>query len=208
MEGMGTKAVTWSYYTKHLGLKVRKYETYQEYLVHQQSKEIDLRDYRIMFKKALLERLTTMGYVGSGMSALCLGARDGTEVEAFKELGCFAVGVDIRPRESQHVLYGDFHELQFPDESVDIVFTNSLDHMLRPHDLFKEVRRVLKYPGYFITEIVSGDKEGHKLDIYGSFHWESVDTLIEMIEEYRMVAIRQTKMSYPWGGEHIVFRST
>ena len=71
-------------------------------------------------------------------SVLCLGARQGTEVKAFLDLGCFAVRIDLEPgAENQFVVQGDFHDLKFPTESVDIVFTNSLDHAFDPKKMIR-----------------------------------------------------------------------
>jgi SAM-dependent methyltransferase len=77
-----------------------------------------------------------------------LGARFGTEVKAFHDLGSFAVGIDVRTGErNKFVLQGDFHDIQFPAATVDIVFTNSLDHAFDFEKVIQEIRRVLKPSG-------------------------------------------------------------
>ena len=60
-------------------------------------------------------------------SMLCLGARLGGEVRAFRRLGALALGVDLEPGlNNRHVLPGDVHALQFADGVFDYAFTNIL----------------------------------------------------------------------------------
>ena len=89
-----------------------------------------------------------------GRSVLCLGARLGGEVRAFKALGALAVGVDVEPGNgNMDVLVGDFEHLAFADASFDFAYSNVLDHV---HDLRifgSEVCRVLKPGGIFFAAL-------------------------------------------------------
>ena len=90
-----------------------------------------------------------------GLNVLCVGARAGGEVSAFTHVGAFAVGIDIAPNpKSRYVLYGDATKLQFANATVDVVFTNVMDHIKDLRSFAAEVVRVLKPGGIFISEIV------------------------------------------------------
>ena len=185
----------------------RNYQNYSKYVKHQKSKlkklEKFLPVYDKRYSQVLFERLEEDNIINSGTNALCLGARIGTEVKAFHKLGCFAVGIDlITSKDNKYVLYGDFHDLQFPSDSMDFVFTNSLDHVFDLNKVLAEIRRVLKPGGYFITEVMN------KLSLastkYESFAWDSVDDLLELINGFKL--IKRTEFVYPWKGEHCVFK--
>jgi len=117
----------------------RRYPDYETYLEHQKTKFSALRSSSIerhdrRFFPALVARLSGLPIEIRGRSVLCLAARQGTEVRAFIEQGAFAVGIDLNPGPmNRHVMVGDFHDLQFADGSIDLVFTNSLDRrFIRP----------------------------------------------------------------------------
>ena len=81
----------------------------------------------------------------SGATVLCLGARLGGEVRAFKAMGALALGIDLYPGVSNvDVLAGDFHHLAFPDESFDYLYCNVLDHLFSIGPFINEAKRVLK----------------------------------------------------------------
>ena len=136
-------------------------------------------------------------------SVLCLGARLGGEVRSFIESDCFAVGIDLNPgKDNKHVLYGDFHDLQFHSNSIDIVFTNSLDHALDIFKVLEEIKRVLKPEGHLITEIANGGKSGP----YEAINWENINEIIEIIEKFGFKLIKREKINEPDRGEHCVFK--
>ncbi len=146
------------------GTRVRKYRSYLQYLKHQQSKRaLVLRsDYDEVFRAALRKRLQQDSRIKPGMSVLCLGARSGAEVRAFADLGCFAVGTDVKPTPlNAYVLHGDFQHLQWGAECVDVVYTNALDHAFDISAVLDEVQRVLRRNGIFIVEAVRGSKQAH-----------------------------------------------
>src|SRR5581483_2782763 len=113
------------------------------------------------------------------------GARLGTEVKAFLDLGCFAVGVDLNPGSgNRYVLHGDFHDLPFPQESVDLVFTNSLDHAFSVDRMIAEMRRVLKPGGLLVLELSCGSSGGKSAGHYESFWWDCVDDVVALFEDH------------------------
>ena len=95
----------------------RQYASYEEYVRHQQSKlpYLDLSDYDRKYRQLLRERLQKIPGLKKGASVLCLGARRGTEVAAFLDLDCTAVGVDLNPGpDNPLVIYGDFSQSPVP----------------------------------------------------------------------------------------------
>ena len=163
------KECTWS---NTDSIQKRFYGSYQEYLKHQKSKLkiIELSEYNQAYREALSRRLTETSLIKSGDNVLCLAARLGAEVQAFIDLGCFAVGLDLNPgKDNKFVVSGDFHEIQYADSSVEIIFSNSLDHAFNLTLVAREIHRVLKQDGLVIIEAVNGRKEGS-----GPGNYESV----------------------------------
>ena len=188
----------------------RSYGSYDEYTAHQSAKleGLDLSTYDLRYRELLRERLRTAGHVDGRKNVLCLAARVGTEVKAFHDLGCFAVGIDLNPGDgNRYVLHGDFHDLQFPDRTIDVVFTNSLDHALEPERIFAEVRRVLHPGGLFIAEISRGRTEGYAPREFESFYWERVDDLVALIAQQGFEPVgERVAFDEPWPGFHVTFK--
>lgn len=190
-------------------LKQREYSSYEEYVRHQQSKfqYLDLKDYDLKYRQQLRERLKDASFLKKGANVLCLAARQGTEVKAFHDLGCFAVGLDLNPGvENEFVLHGDFHNVQFPSESVDVIFTNSFDHAFEPTKLIGEIRRLLKPEGKLIIEAIHGEAQETKPDQYASFWWQHVDDLVALLGKQGFERIKQTSFQEPWPGEQVIFQ--
>jgi len=190
-------------------LSKKNYKDYSEYVEHQKSKldkEIGWisgwdKKYTNILKERLLDDFAK--YDIEKGKVLCLGARLGGEVRAFIGLDCFAVGIDLNPgKDNKHVLYGDFHDIQFPSKSVDIVFTNSLDHSLDIDKFFDEIKRVLKLEGHLIIEMASGGKPGP----YEAINWENIDEIIEIIKGFGFKLIKRLDIDHPEKGEHCVFK--
>ena len=186
------------------GVRSRLFESYESYVEHQKSK--------VKWKnlgsqetwRDLLRGRALADGVRPGASVLCLGARSGHEVRAFIDLGCFAVGVDLQPTpENRLVVYGDFHHLQYAEQSVDVVFTNSLDHALYLDGCIKEARRVLRRDGILIVE--AGDGQAGN---YEAAEWRSIDDLITTIEGLQFKLKSRARITAPWRGEHLVFTAT
>src|SRR5690606_24973533 len=71
----------------------RVYTDYAAYLKHQAGKlpRLNLAEYDRNYRTALRERLRELPRSWQGVRVLCLGARIGTEVKAFLDLGAFAI---------------------------------------------------------------------------------------------------------------------
>lgn len=201
------KKYRWSKNRSAQGLRRKQYQTVQDYLKHQSSKlrRLDqrfLREYDRKFKNRLRKTLKRHKFVEPGMTVLCLGARQGSEVKAFLDLGCFAVGVDINPgQNNQFVLYGDFHKLQFADKTIDVVFTNSLDHAFDLKKVINEIKRVLKAKRWLILEVSKGEGEkGIPPGYYESISWQKADDILELFLKAGFRIIGKNKFQFPWTG--------
>ena len=197
------------------GFRRRVYESYEQYIKVQGSKlgnkagfaaKASAGMYTGMIKRInqQKERLPEAGTV------ICLGARLGGEVSAFLQCGYFAVGVDVNPGEkNEFVLYGDFHELSFPAQSTDIVYTNSLDHVLDIDKVLGEVTRVLKPGGIFYVEAKGGvaepDGRSARSDGYDCMEWLTLEGFVDYIASKGFCVLDRykTKGFTPWG---IVYR--
>ena len=142
-----------------------------------------------------------------GKAVLCLAARLGTEVKSFLDLGSFAVGVDLNPgQNNRFVLYGDFHELQFPDQSIDLIFCNSLDHVFDISKLLKEIGRTLKPEGWFVVEALEWSRQGILPGHYESFWCSKVDDLAIRLAGSGLSIIKKSDFNVPWAGRHLCFQ--
>lgn len=189
------------------GLEQRRYSSYRQYLQHQAGKlqHLELSGYEAEFPRCLKERLEKGGLLRPGSSALCLGARRGAEVRALRECGCRATGLDLNPGPNNpDVVPGDFHAIPFHASSVDVVYTNSLDHLFEADRVINEVRRVLKPGGTLILEVTRGRSEGMAPDSYASFWWDRVDDVVGLFEKKGFRLRGRTPFTAPWPGEQLV----
>lgn len=124
-----------------------KYRSYQEYIEHQGEKLTKylpaIQKIDIEYEKIIFERYRKIDF--KNKSILCVGARLGGEVRAFANLGAMAIGIDLNPGEmNPYVMYGDAHEIRFPDKSFDYLFSNSIDHFLYFDRFIIEAKRVAR----------------------------------------------------------------
>lgn len=186
----------------------RSYNSYEDYVEHQRAKLglHDLEKYDVKFREVLRERLSNSGICWNGRTVLCLGARIGTEVKAFVDVGCFAVGIDLNPgKGNRYVVQGDFHDLQYAADSIDFVFTNSLDHAFDIHRIVGEIHRVLKPEGRLIIEAVAGQGEGSPPGFFESFFWAKIDDLATLIEQSGFRLSNRVDFECPWKGQQLWF---
>lgn len=190
------------------GTRHRAYKDYADYLEQQASKlqHIDLRDYDVWFRECLAKRLCSISQVRPGLSVLCLAARIGTEVKAFQDIGCFAVGIDLNPgANNKFVLPGDFHDIQFPANSVDIVYTNSMDHVFDASKMLAEIKRVLKPNGIFILEAPHGEDADQPPGDYESFWWKSIADLEQLVNSCGFIQVSKQPIERPAIGANLIF---
>lgn len=194
------------------GFSRRVYPDYDTYLAHQKTK-FDaargkfVRRHDERFYHALSSRLADLPLDLQGRSVLCIAARQGTEVRAFIDRGAFAIGIDLNPgRENHYVVVGDFHALQFAHGSVQIVYTNSLDHAFDIDRVLAEIHRVLTAEGVLIAELNGGADQASDAGFYESSSWSSVDEMRHRIEEHGFVLVHRGGFDVPWKGEQLVLR--
>lgn len=169
-------------------LSQRSYDSYDAYLEHQKAKLATrtktLAENRARALANFKARFSTCTALRPASSVLCLGARTGTEVEAFIGLGHFAVGIDLEPGpDNSWVVRGDFHDLVFADGSLDAVYTNCLDHLFDLKRVAGEIARVLKPGGIAIIDIVKGYDEGFTAGEYESTHWATAEDFAQQLAE-------------------------
>ncbi len=189
----------------------RGYDSYEAYLEHQKAKleTHDFGEYDAKFRTALRERLSALDIEWQGRNVLCLAARIGTEVKAFLDLGAFAVGIDLNPgADNRYVVHGDFHDLQFSPGSIDVVYTNSMDHAFDIERIAKEVLRVLKPNGFFVMEAIQGRDQGASPGFFESFFWKNIDDLVGQFGNAGFSVAGRTPINYPWPGEQICLQRT
>lgn len=156
----------------------KKYSNYEEYVAQQKSKLTKgitwLDDYERFYEtflKATLQKLKL------GRTCLCLGSRRGTEVKVFNDLGVFAIGIDLNPGEdNKYVVTGDAINIQYSDNLVDMVYTNSLDHFFKLDKVLAEIKRVLKPKGLFIILVAS------PYDDYRAVYWDDIKSVLSYFD--------------------------
>ena len=152
-------------------MKRRDYENYEEYVTHQKQKldemlkmkggfsNRDVLNFRLKFYRRFkhLRKL-----LPRNAAILCAGARQGTEVEVLRDLGFKnSYGIDLNPGPNNPLVKpGDFMHLDNPDASLDMLYTNCVDHAFDLDGFFKEHARALKPDGYVIYDIGVNLEEG------------------------------------------------
>lgn len=191
-------------------------QDYGEYLKHQARSSDVQTDFAMLdyyegrYQLELGDRLGRSGLICPGMSVLCLAARLGAEVKAFINCGCFAVGLDLNPgKGNKYVLHGDFHQIQFANDSVDVIFTNAVDHVFNLSIFISEILRVLKPDGLLIMELLKGRADGVLPAEYESLSWETLDDLLSIflagqIEPFDL--IHRSDLQWPWPAEYIILK--
>lgn len=164
----------------------RQYASYDEYIEHQGSKldqiidrlrETEQEDY-----DDFVDRFQGCTSLPASQSVLCLGARLGTEVRAFHQLGHFAIGIDLNPgQDNPYVVPGDFHKIVFPDASVDAIYTNVMDHVFDVDKVMAEIRRLLRPGGLFVADLLEGFDEGFTPGEFEATHWRNTDEFIQRL---------------------------
>lgn len=169
-------------------LRYRDYHNYQEYLEHQKQKlnemltcaRFDNRtivNYRLKFMRRFRH---LRGVLPPHARMLCLGARQGTEVEVLRDFGFHqAWGIDVNPGpENPLVGEGDFMSLAEPDSSLDMIYSNCLDHAYDLDAALAEHARVLKPGGYALYDLL-----GEGDDNRGPFEavaWNSYEEVLSL----------------------------
>lgn len=180
----------------------KDYNSYKEYIKHQRAKT-DIPSFRQWLNdnvqarySRFLVRLKPLKNIIQGVKILCLGARFGEEVRALHKLGFTeTVGIDLNPGDdNKYVIKGDFHDLSFPDDSFDGIYTNCLDHAYDLRKISVEAHRVLRPGGILAIGITFLDwdrakceKHFRKKDKHECLLWESADDVVVEFKEFNEV---------------------
>jgi SAM-dependent methyltransferase len=170
------------------GVRRRDYATYDEYLTHQKLKleellktkggftNTDILNFRLKFYRRFRH---LPGLLPREANILCCGARQGTEVEVLRDLGfANARGIDLNPGEDNPwVRPGDFMHLDESDNSLDLLYTNCVDHAFDLDALFKEHARAIKPDGYVLYELGANMEGGG--GPFESVAWERTEDVFQ-----------------------------
>lgn len=190
------------------GLRRRDYSSYEEYLTHQKLKldemikmkggfsNFDIFDYRLKFY-ARFRHLR--GLLPPYAHILCCGARQGTEVEVLRDLGFHAArGIDLNPGpENPLVEPGDMMKLSEPDNSLDLIYTNCVDHAFDLEAMIKEHARALKPDGYLLYDVGINMEAGG--GPFEAIAWERTeDVIIRILSRFRELVRAERESQWLW----------
>ncbi len=189
-----------------MSIKRRKYKDYESYLNHQSLKlKIGVKKkIKKFMPESFLDNVRRFEkringfnlYIKPG-KVLCIGARTGAEVMAFRNLGFKdSIGIDINPgKDNQYVIQGDFHNMEFEDNTFDTIYCNCIDHAWDLRQLSKEIFRVLKKNSILILEIdhllKKGKNERNELlkknSKYESIMWGNFKDIEKGFKEFKLI---------------------
>ncbi len=191
---------------KSEGLQYRSYESYDEYVTHQVQKFDEIlkmgvgytNDVVGLYRRRFYNRFKHLkNYLGMDAKILCAGARQGTEVEVLWDLGFKnAYGIDLNPGpKNRWVVEGDFMNIDAEDSSIDLFYTNAVDHAFELDQFFKEHARVVKPDGFAIYDIGVDAKGG----IFEAVSWDSDAVIFQMmLKHYKKVVKVETDADWQW----------
>jgi SAM-dependent methyltransferase len=188
-------------------LRRRDYASYEEYVTHQRQKLDELLKMGTFFSTnrsvvALRRRFYRrfrhlLPLLDRDALILCLGARQGTEVEVLRDLGFRnARGLDLNPGPANPwVEIGDFNDLPHVDASVDCVYSNSIDHAPDLERFFAEHARVVK-PGRFALYDVGAGETG--LGPAEAIAWTSDSVVVAAMIRHFEIVQAETDGGWKW----------
>jgi len=189
--------------------RYRDYSSYDEYVTHQSEKFTELlklsggfSNRTILQYRAIFHRRFRFipGLLPKSALILCLGARQGTEVEVLRYLGFKnALGIDLNPGpDNPLVRRGDFMALDYADHSVDMIYSNCVDHAFDLNKFFQEHARVLKPNGFALYDITIQSTSGGG----GSFEaleWKSEEAVfLTALKHFHKVLKVETEIAWKW----------
>jgi SAM-dependent methyltransferase len=191
------------------GFVRRDYDSYDEYVEHQRQKLEEILRLGRGFSNAAVTEARSRFYrrfrhlvrvLPRSAVVLCLGARQGTEVEVLRELGFRnAYGIDLNPGpENTLVRVGDFNRLGEADASVDLVYSNSLDHALDLDAFFAEHARVLKPHGFALYDVHQDYTPGEAAPFEASLWLRREDTVVRALVHFKRLLRLQSEPDWTW----------
>jgi SAM-dependent methyltransferase len=135
----------------------------------------------------------------SGARILCCGARQGTEVDVLRDMGFEnARGIDLNPGTGNPlVAEGDMMKLEAQNDSLDLVYTNCVDHAFDLDAMLAEHMRVLKPGGYLLYDIAFNEEHG--ASVWEAIAWEREEDVIRrLMEKFREVIRVEREQQWIW----------
>ena len=168
----------------------REYASYDQYVEHQGLKYSVMLERTggnptralVVYRTKFWLRFRRLGkLLPKDATIVCAGARDGTEVEVWRDLGYTkAVGYDLNPGPGNSLVReGDFNHLPLGDASVDAVYSNCVDHAFDLDMMFTEARRILKPGGFFLYDISLAEPGA-----FEAVEWDRPETALVTLLRY------------------------
>ena len=187
-----------------------EFENYDQYKKHQAAKfkliigkghgwkRLEILEYRLRFWRRFrhLKRHCPISSL-----ILCLGARQGTEVEVLRELGYDnAIGIDLEPGpDNSLVTKGDFNDLPYEDETVDAVYSNCIDHVFDIDMFLSEQFRVLGPGGLMLLDFARNNRAEAPGSQFESFFWnDSEDIRAHVSRRFPTVLDERRDKNWHW----------
>ncbi|MGA1540452.1 MAG: methyltransferase domain-containing protein, partial [Chthoniobacterales bacterium] len=92
---------------------------------------------------------------------------------------------------------GDMMKLALPDDSLDLLYTNCVDHSFDLDAMIGEHARVLKPNGYLLYDIAFNEDEG--AGVWESILWEREEDVIRrLLEKFRELVRVERERGWIW----------
>ena len=127
---------------------------YREYLETQLERSLSKRENDPGVGARLLVDHAAAGQPSPEARVLCVGCRNGIELDEFRARGFSdVVGIDLFSQRDD-ILVMDMHGMTFPDDSFDVVYSShSLEHAYDVETVVRELARVGKGGGVVAVEV-------------------------------------------------------
>ena len=125
-----------------------------------------------------------------------------TKVVALKELGVKEViGIDLEEF-PPYTIKGDIHDIKYENETFDLVYTNILDHTIKPTKLAEEIYRILKENGIFILHY---QYDCHQ-DIYTELVIKDIEYIYKLFNKFSIEKTRDIDTGIIAMNKEIIFK--
>jgi SAM-dependent methyltransferase len=124
------------------------------------------------------------------VGVLCLGPRNGIELEHLREAGCRVVrGLDLFSTQPD-IEVGDMHAMPFLDDSFEMVWASHvLEHALDPRKVCAEITRVVKPGGYLMAAYPTN----FQTNWHDRWNYGAPDTLLDYLPGSALLVSRRTR---------------
>ena len=149
---------------KEKSFKCHQYSSYEEYINQQMQHANSM--YRTSRKPydPYYDRLIEDFKEFDLKKILCVGSRDASEVNYFRNKGLDAIGIDLFSFDQSVIKSVDMHTIgeTFEEDEFDIIFScHSLEHCVNPDVVLKGMRKVSKYGAFIVLPLCESP---HKKD--------------------------------------------